>query len=58
MKYWGKNPSYSVFVHFAGGLGVGLLLYPSLPADSVYTWSWVLVAIWVIGHLWALVASQ
>lgn len=54
-QYWSKHPHYTSLVHTGLGVGLGLLIQPLWQGDSTPI-GWALVALGVLGHLYALVA--
>ncbi len=53
LKYFGKNPNFSSWVHFFGGVGVGFLLTYPLAGSHPVRWGVAFVAISILGHIWA-----
>ena len=56
VDYGRKHIHFTAAVHVAVGLGVGLLLYPSL-TENAMTWGWVMVIVAVAGHVWPMMAK-
>ncbi|KKU09897.1 MAG: hypothetical protein UX13_C0026G0013 [Candidatus Woesebacteria bacterium GW2011_GWB1_45_5] len=50
-KYWKDHPYYNAFVHVAGGLALGFLLWGYFEIGNI-TWGWILGIAWLAGHLW------
>jgi hypothetical protein len=55
--YWAKHPHYTSIVHAAGGVGFGLLLGRSLELQVNTAIAWGLIALTILGHLYAFIAE-
>jgi len=53
MKYYGKHPLYSAFVHFFAGTGLGILISRPLGIHPV-RYGVVLLVIGILGKLYAM----
>ncbi|OGG24351.1 hypothetical protein A3A79_04165 [Candidatus Gottesmanbacteria bacterium RIFCSPLOWO2_01_FULL_43_11b] len=53
LKYFSKNPSFSSWVHFLGGVGVGFILTYPLAGSHPVRWGVAFITVSILGHLWA-----
>ena len=58
LKFFSKNPSYNSFVHFAAGIGTGILITYPMAKEHPVRWAVAFLVLSLAGHVWAGVAKK
>ena len=58
MKYFTKHPSFSAYIHFFGGMGVGILLTYPVVREHPVRWGLAFVVLSLLGHVYAATTKQ
>lgn len=57
-KYFSKHVYFGNTVHVIGGVGIGLLLYPFITGTDTFSIGVALIAVSILGHVYAAVAKK
>lgn len=52
-EYFKKHPTYNALIHFIGGIGLGALIVHPLFDGHTVRWGITLLAVALIGHIYA-----
>ena len=57
IAYFKKHPYYTSFIHFLGGIGIGILIASPLAGIHPIRWGIAFLLLGVLGHIYALLVG-